>query len=384
MTCFAKTIFLSCAFAGVLCQTVSADEVVTRSGRSGKGSVTWDQGGFRLTSGEKSGVLPVTDVVEVRFGALESVTDVHSEVLTLTDGTLLSGSARCRSKGSKVDFKMTISLEVSFAYDRMISIDVRPMRRRSAGERPSVAAGQVLAIYTDGSVRGAEFSYLTAQTLGVKVDGARDRVRKSTVSRIFFQNAQPSWSDGMVVRTRAGDRLIGSIVSLDNQQLVFKSSVGELTIPKRELLSIELQDDRISRLTEKKPLEVKRVPYLETLYGPSFNKDLFGFPLRVGEVPFLNGVALHSRTEIFYDVKGQSVFLCHVGLDTRYSVRGAAKLVISCDGKASQVVDLVRAGPVVPIAIPLNGCSKLGIHLDYGPMGSSGDHGLVLNPRLIK
>ena len=73
-----------------------------------------------------------------------------------------------------------------------------------------------------------------------------------------------------------------------------------------------------------------------------------------------------------------------VGLDTRYSRVGAANLTISLDGKAVRNVELASGDPFQFVQLPLGNSKRLGLVLDFGGLGSAGDHALILNPRIVK
>jgi len=268
--------------------------------------------------------------------------------------------------------------------DRIQSIDFNPVRCRTAPKIPSFKDGQVHIVRIDGTVVTGEFSYVTPLLVGAKINGKRERFRRNALAAIHFRPPAAPKGDGFLVRTTLGARILGSIEELTSNALVVKSPHGKINISIEDLLSIERVGSHVTPLSALKPVAKKETAFLDLIHPSQMDKDLFGFPLQVGALTYARGISMHSRTELVFDTHGAAVFTGVAGLDTRNSRTGAAKLAITIDGKTVHTVDLKHGEPFQYLNLPLGTCKKLGLFLDYGALGSSGDHALILNPRLVK
>jgi len=264
------------------------------------------------------------------------------------------------------------------------SISFNPVRGTTAPKIPPFKAGQVHIVKIDGTVAAGEFSYITSLLVGAKINGKRERFRRNALAAIHFWPPAARKGDGVLVRTTLGARILGSIDELTSDGLAVKTRLGEVNIAMKNLISIERVGTHVTPLSELQPAAKKVTAFLDLIHPPQMNKDLFGFPLRAGAVTYDKGIAMHSRTELVFETKGAALFVGMVGLDTRYSRVGTANLTISLDGKAVRNVELASGDPFQFVQLPLGNSKRLGLVLDFGGLGSAGDHALILNPRIVK
>lgn len=264
------------------------------------------------------------------------------------------------------------------------SISFNPVRGTTAPKIPPFKDGQVHIVRIDGTVATGEFSYITSLLVGAKINGKRERFRRNALAAIHFRPPAAPKGDGVLVRTTLGARILGGMDELTSDGLAVKTSLGEVKIAMKNLISIERVGTHITPLSELQPATKKVTAFLDLVHPPQMNKDLFGFPLRAGAVTYDKGIAMHSRTELVFETKGAALFVGLVGLDTRYSRVGTANLTISLDGKPVSNVELAAGDPFQFIQLPLGNSKRLGLVLDFGELGSAGDHALILNPRLVK
>jgi hypothetical protein len=269
-------------------------------------------------------------------------------------------------------------------FSHVQSIEFNPIRGTKAPRLPPFKEGQVHIVKIDGTVVTGEFSYITSLLVGAKVNGKRERFRRNALAAIHFRPPAAPKSDELLVRTASGARILGSVEQLTNDTLAIKTRSGKIDISMKDLISIERVGSHVTPLSDLKPAKKKETAFLDMIHPPQMNKDLFGFPLRVGGVQYAKGIAMHSRTELVFETKGAALFVGMVGLDTRYSRLGTASLTISLDGKAVKNLQLISREPFQFVHVPLGTCKTLGLILDYGGLGSTGDHALILNPRLVK
>ncbi len=264
------------------------------------------------------------------------------------------------------------------------SISFNPVRGTTAPKIPAFKDGQVHIVKIDGTVATGEFSYITSLLVGAKINGKRERFRRNALAAIHFRPPAAQKGDGVLVRTVPGARILGSIDELTSDGLAVKTSLGTIDISLKDLISIERVSRHITPLSDLKPTAKKETAFLDLIHPPQMNKDLFGFPLRAGGVEYAKGIAMHSRTELVFETNGATLFVGMVGLDTRYSRVGTANLTIFLDGKAVRNLELTSGDPFQFVQLPLGASKKLGLVLDFGELGSSGDHALILNPRIVK
>ena len=388
------------AFGGLLIllfivTALSADaaEFITSDGKVHQGEVEWRDNAF-LVQGQV--VAPET-MVEVRFNPPPQKTDATGTMLTLVDGSVQKARITSSSltKGLRIGGGtevqslvaggvLSTNPEEHVPLSNIQSISFNPVRGTTAPKIPPFKDGQVHIVRIDGTVATGEFSYITSLLVGAKINGKRERFRRNALAAIHFRPPAAPKGDGVLVRTTLGARILGGMDELTSDGLAVKTSLGEVKIAMKNLISIERVGSHITPLSELQPATKKVMAFLDLVHPPQMNKDLFGFPLRAGAVTYDKGIAMHSRTELVFETKGAALFVGMVGLDTRYSRVGTANLTISLDGKPVSNVELAAGDPFQFIQLPLGNSKRLGLVLDFGELGSAGDHALILNPRLVK
>ncbi|NRA38242.1 MAG: NPCBM/NEW2 domain-containing protein, partial [Planctomycetes bacterium] len=115
------------------------------------------------------------------------------------------------------------------------------------------------------------------------------------------------------------------------------------------------------------------------------NTNLFGAPIIVDGIRYENGIAMHARTKISYQLNGgYSSFVTYYGIDKSVTTGGNAGFIILGDGKELLKKNLNGTDPLQFAHINISGINTLELIVDYGKNGSGGDHGLWALPRLIK
>ena len=94
---------------------------------------------------------------------------------------------------------------------------------------------------------------------------------------------------------------------------------------------------------------------------------------------------MHSHSELAYDLGGgYSRFVAEIGLDRTLGAHGdAVALVRSGNAKLAEF-RVNAASRVQHVSVPVKDVKTLVLVVDYGENGSSGDHVVWANPRLVK
>ncbi len=365
-------------------------ELVAVDGTLLSGDVKASKDDLTLTTAQgESHKIKLSEIIELRFATSPNTPAATSDVaqIKLLDGTVFAGTIPFSSPDGTIKLQLKTGMELKMPLSEMRSIFLQQPRSSEPPKLKPLQQGQSHIVLINGRIETGQVEYFTPQIVGLRVgEDKRDRFRKSIISAIVFSDKKLARPKGSVlVRSLFGDEIPGDVVSLDRKTLVLKSSMGKISMPVRYLYSIERADDKVSYLTELKPTAKESIAFLDTVHPPAFDTDLFGFPLRFANLTFDHGIAMHSRTLLNYRLNGKfDALVMSVCIDPRYSKRGEAELTILVNDKETQTITLRHGAPPEDLVIPLNSARTVGFVFDYGRFGSSGDHGLCLNPRLVR
>lgn len=176
-----------------------------------------------------------------------------------------------------------------------------------------------------------------------------------------------------VVWGRDGARLSGRISKAERGGLrLALRSGGVVTIDPDELALVTLAGERFDFLSDLEPAAVVETPYLEggLRFGLHRDEGLRGGVVVAGGVHFPRCLAVHSKTDVTYDLAGRySRFSVGVAIDDARAglpVRGAVSFTVLADGT-------VLAGPVVRRAgqppswldVDVSGAKRLVLRADF-------------------
>ena len=178
---------------------------------------------------------------------------------------------------------------------------------------------------------------------------------------------------------RKRPRAAGQLLMLDGSRLNFASlsltakgaravsaSLGTLKVDPAKIAGVYFRSERLVPLSELKPVSVRQTPFFDESFGHRLNCSVTGGPLRMSGRTYPNGLGLHARCELTYDLSGRyQRFSAIAGIDD--SVRsGAADLTIFLDGKALVgKLRLDRTKGAEAIRLNVKGGKKLTVLVDF-------------------
>lgn len=133
-----------------------------------------------------------------------------------------------------------------------------------------------------------------------------------------------------------------------------------------QIQSAEILGGRVVFLTELDPLAEEQSTFLGTRWPMQVNKNVFGQPLRVNRTDYANGIGVHTKSTLVYELDGSfDTLTFRVALDDSASPHGQAKAAVVLDGKNLWTSDMLKPGLLSgEISLPVAGGKRLELHAD--------------------
>ncbi len=143
---------------------------------------------------------------------------------------------------------------------------------------------------------------------------------------------------------------------------------------------------RVVYLSDIRPDAYRFLPYLETNWPYTLDRNVTGGQLRSGGRLYLKGLGVHSAARLSYLLdRPWSRFQAEVGIDDSTDGRGSVGFRVFVDGAQKYASPPIRGRmPPQAISIELVGAKRLDLVVDYGEAADVMDHADWLNARLVK
>ncbi len=340
---------LACASVGV------GAELRTLKGEVQKGevkSITAKEVVF--TADGKDVTTPVEQVLQIDYGQPGKLpTDAKWTDVELTDGTLLHCSAFAL-KGKQVELKLLAGPEVKLPLAAVANVlnDAQVERHRKewtarvAKKRRFDAVAQLLKSETspDGVLNTIEGTLGEGDEEGKTISFTRGNGRKIPVSLekvhgLIFQRELDPKAPSVVCK--AHDTLqdvvyASNVVSTPAGVTLTTPSGAKIEYKKDLLAQLDYSKGKLEFLSRMEPAKVVETSTEDQVYHYQRNTNLDRTgPLRIDGETFTNGLAIHSHTELEYDLRGEfREFKAVVGIDDNVGGHpGPVVLRIEGDGK---------------------------------------------------
>jgi hypothetical protein len=159
-----------------------------------------------------------------------------------------------------------------------------------------------------------------------------------------------------------------------------------LKLPAADVKHVRFRGGKMAYLSDLTPSRVEETPYFgrKTPYRADLNLD--GRPIKLDKQGFEHGLAVHSRSDLTYDLDGKyATFEAVVGFDEASKKKGRVDCRVLADGKEVYANHDLRAdGPPVKLALPVAGAEQLRLVVDFGPDEDTGDRVLWADARLYR
>ena len=199
----------------------------------------------------------------------------------------------------------------------------------------------------------------------------------------------PAAPKGVVAIAHADDgtQVAGQVRSLADGRLELRTLFGPtLSLDVTRVLRLEFRGGRLVYLSDLEPAAVKETPFFDLVWNYRRDRSVDGNPLRLGQHTYRKGLGVHSRCELTYALDGAyRRFLAEVGIDEEVGDKGNVDVTVLVDGKVRLERKGVtgRADPI-PIALDIQGASRLTLVVDFGRELDICDHADWANARLIR
>lgn len=191
-----------------------------------------------------------------------------------------------------------------------------------------------------------------------------------------------------------GSRITGKIVALRGERIELQSpAFGTCTAELRELLSIRFKNGKYIYLSDLDPVRVvESSPFgadAPRLFPYQKNRSVGGRPLRVGGVEYSQGLGVHSRCELYYELKkAYRTFRVSIAIDdevNELAAKGSVVFRVKKDGVAIYESPIVRGGsPAIRVPdLDISGADMLLLEVDYADDLHVADRADWLDPLLV-
>lgn len=237
-----------------------------------------------------------------------------------------------------------------------------------------------------GEVLGMNQESLTFLYQGEKREVNRDRV----VGLVLHKNREQQKASlelKSLVSLTGGSLIPGEITSdQDGNVTILLAGGTEASLPKEVLESVKTINARSLSLTEMIPESVTQVPFFNQVFPYQVNRSFTGKPLKVGEQTFSQGLCVHSKTVLVYQLDGQfNQFNVTPGLQSETGDLGNVNVSISADGKTLfENQEFSRTTKQSQLQLNVNGCQTLTLTVDFGKNQDVGDRFVWGAPQLIR
>lgn len=332
--------------------------------------------------------LPIEEFRELAF-AVEPVGETPPPWTVWTDG---SGRLAARRLGAAADGG---ALEVTGYGWRLEGLPLGAVRalasrRTMAGpaearaqfeearRAPPASADLVMLAGPEGSrVVSCVIEAAREDGLAVALGGAERRLPWDAVRwAVLAEPGSTAAPGGHAIELNDGTRLIADEIALTGGVLSGRRGPAALTVERERLARIRLRTDAYRYLSDLEPASVVTEPHLDVVWPPRMDRAISGGPLRLGARLYPEGIGMHPRTEMTFDLDGTWRELhATVGIDDAAEQLGRAAFRVMGDG-----VTLAQVGPIaggeepVALGVAIAGVRRLTLVADFGgPAALSGN-----------
>jgi len=341
---------------------------------------------------------PLAQILHVDCNPAGKASAEHFIDIELTDGTLLH-CEKYTIKGRDVSAKLLTGKEFSFPLATVSNLiteaQVEKTRKewsdRISDRKAKKKRRDVLAVRRDGFLNALEGTLGDGQDSGeviafTSTSGNSRAVSLSGVAGLIFERGVDVNAGPLVckITDTLGDTFVASKAVSTSSGLSITTSCGavfELTMP--TVVRLDYSGGKLAWLSDFEPSQVTESFVDNNPFHYKRERNLEDGQLRLDNVIYARGLALHATTELEYDLKGDyREFKAVAGIDDLIGgLPGATILRIEGDGKLLKEFSFDRRDKVRHREIVLNikDVQKLKIRVAPGGDGLKLDLGLHLD-----
>lgn len=179
----------------------------------------------------------------------------------------------------------------------------------------------------------------------------------------------------------------GQIAGIEADSLRLRLSMGTvLSLPIEQMSEIRFRSDRVLFLSDLTPTKYEFEPFGATRWPYRVNRSVANQPMRIGDQSFDQGIGVHSRSLLTYDVpQGFRRVAATIGIDEAVGNQGNVIFRVLADGK-----EVFNSGPVTgrdtprTILATIDGARQIQLVVEYGEDLDIGDQADWAEVRLIR
>jgi len=301
--------------------------------------------------------------------------------------------------------------QVTLVGGRILEIptaDVATVRFRQQSDEMAEEWTRIVGLELSGDVliaiKGEALNYYSGvlgdideETVKFELDGDVLPVKRSKVHGLVYRHPPGRQMPESLchVIDAGGSIWSAAAVSVTGDTLTWTTPTGtEVARPLGDVLNLDFSRGKVLYLSDLAPETTQWTPYfsparippaLASFYAPRQDRALEQGPLRLADVEYAKGLALHSRTQLVYRLPGRfSRFKAIAGIDDRVRPRGNVRLVITGDGETLLEATVTGQDDPLPIDLDLTGVRRLGILVDFGEQLDLSDHLDLCQARVSK
>lgn len=354
-----------------------AAELSTLSGKKVTGELTAiDSKGVTLKTDNGDVTTPINDVLVVDLAKDTPNREKFTEV-EFADGSLLA----CIAVELKIDrAELTLAtgqkIEAPLAAIRTLLRDAQDAAVRQEWTQILRKRGalDLLVLRSEGKLDALEGTFGQGTGDGIEfVLSANDQKLAPKLARlqglIFVRKPDPNAAAPVCkVVDIAGNILVAKNVAIDGEQLKVETVAGgTTTFPALKKISrLDFSKGKLTYLSDLEPIEKDESSTEDLIFPFRKDRNLYGGPLRLKNVTYSRGLAIHSRTMLTYDLGGDyQLFRAILGVDNvvRYENGVAVKVnvVIEADGRELFRGEVTSKDEPKPLALDVKNVRKLRI-----------------------
>ena len=186
---------------------------------------------------------------------------------------------------------------------------------------------------------------------------------------------------------RDGCTWAGQIADIEADSLRLRLNMGTvLSLPIEQMSEIRFRSDRVLFLSDLTPAKYEFKPFGATRWPYRVNRSVANQPMRIGDQSFDQGIGVHSRSVLTYDVpQGFRRVAATIGIDEAVGSQGNVIFRVLADGK-----EVFNSGPVTgrdtprSILATIDGARQIQLVVEYGEDLDIGDQADWAEVRLIR
>lgn len=375
--------------------TAFAAELRTLSGKVVQGELVQITDREIVLRGDAGPVsTPLPDILQLELQASSPApTGVPYTDVELTDGSLL----HCKQVaiiGKQAELTpltpngtaaSSVRVQVPLALVRSVLRDAQdPTVRQEWQEKILARKGSqdVLAIKKDDVVQRLEGTFGDGDAKGEKIEFLlNNKSYQVDLARVhgmvFVRKADP---DAPVPLCRVYDAyrnvLAAAKVELTDKAFVITTVAGaRIEYPKQLVARLDYTKDKLAYLSDLEPIRVVEKATLDRIDPYRRDRNLDGGPLRLGGKNYAKGLALHSHTELIYDLDGKyKEFKALLGVDETVGGDSKPIVVVEGDGRELFTGTVTRQDKPLPLKLDVKGVKQLRIVVRSAGLLTLGDH----------